>query len=70
MENNQIIGENIVFFRKWALSDEAGFTSEKMAYRVIDNIDKLLNTWKPRKKYELINSNDQTSKVVPHNLIY
>jgi len=56
--------------RKWALSDEAGFTSEKMAYRVIDNIDKLFTTWKPRKKYELINSNNQTSKVVPHNLIY
>jgi len=56
--------------RQWVLGDEAGFTSEKMAYRVIENIDTLLETWKPRKKYELINANNTTAKSVPHNLIY
>jgi hypothetical protein len=56
--------------REWAVSDEAGLTSEKMSYRVIDNIDKLFETWKPREKYELINANNQKAKVVPHNLIY
>ena len=56
--------------RKWALSDEAGFTSEKMAYRMIENIDHLLATWTPREKYEIINANNTTAKVVPHNLIY
>ncbi len=56
--------------REWCVGNEAGFTSEKMSYRMIENIDTLFKTWKPRKKYELINSNDQTSKVAPHNLIY
>ena len=56
--------------RKWAMSNEAGFTSEKMSYRVIENIEQLFETWKPREKYELINANNQKAKVVPHNLIY
>ena len=56
--------------RQWASGNEAGFTSEKMSYRVIENIDTLLETWKPRKKYELINANNTTAKSVPHNLIY
>ena len=33
--------------REWALSDEAGFTSEKMSYRVMDAINKLLKNWSP-----------------------
>ena len=56
--------------REWALGNEAGFTSEKMSYKVIENIDNLFTTWTPRKKYELINTNTRASKVVPHNLIY
>ena len=56
--------------REWCLGNEAGFTSEKMAYRVIENIDKLLDTWTPRKNYELVNANSQPSKVAPHNLLY
>ena len=31
--------------REWALSKEAGFTSEHMGYRVMNNINKLLDTW-------------------------
>ena len=56
--------------REWALSDEAGFTSEKMSYRMIENIDHLLSTWTPREKYEIINANNTTAKITPHNLIY
>jgi glycosyltransferase involved in cell wall biosynthesis len=56
--------------REWALSDEAGLTSEKMSYKVIENIDTLLDTWKPRKKYELIKVTNQSPKAVPHNLVY
>jgi hypothetical protein len=40
--------------REWVLGEEAGFTSEKMAYRIMSNIDVLLNNWQPREKYELI----------------
>ena len=56
--------------RQWATSDEAGLTSEKMAYRMIENIDKTFNTWSPRKKYELIQFSPSKPKVTPHNLIY
>ena len=56
--------------REWALSDEAGFTGEKMGARVIEVLDNLFNTWKPREKYELINANQVEKKVVPHKLVY
>jgi glycosyltransferase involved in cell wall biosynthesis len=56
--------------REWAVGDEAGFTSEKMGERVINNIDKLFETWKPRKKYELILAGDIKKKQVVHKLIY
>lgn len=56
--------------REWAISDEAGFTSEKQGERVIENIDKLLENWKPRAKYELIKSTPIEKKVAQHNLIY
>jgi glycosyltransferase involved in cell wall biosynthesis len=56
--------------REWALSDEAGFTSRKMGEKVIKTLDKLFATWKPRKKYELVNANDIKPKTVPHELVY
>ncbi len=56
--------------RKWALSEEAGFTSEKMGYRVMDNIDNLLQTWNPREKYNLIKFSSPKIKSTPHKLEY
>jgi len=56
--------------REWALSDEAGFTGEKMGVNVINTLDKLFETWKPREKYELVNANEVKPKVVPHELVY
>ena len=56
--------------REWALSDEAGFTSSNMGKKVITILDKLFKTWKPREKYEFINTNETKDKVVPHKLVY
>ena len=56
--------------REWALSDEAGFTSKKMGVNVIKTLDKLFKTWKPREKYELVNTNEIKPKTVPHQLVY
>ena len=56
--------------REWALSDEAGFTAENMGKKVIETLDKLFKTWKPREKYELVNANKTQEKVVPHKLVY
>ena len=56
--------------REWAIGDEAGFTSEIMGERVINNLDKLFDTWQPREKYELILAGTRKKKVLNHNLIY
>ena len=57
--------------REWATSDEAGFTAVHQGYRVIENIDKLFNTWKPRSKYEIIKiDRKKAKKVIPHKLTY
>ncbi len=56
--------------REWALGDEAGFTAEKMSYRIIENIDNLFNTWNPREKYELIKIDARKPKHVCHTLEY
>ena len=34
--------------REWALSDEAGFTGEKMGAKVINALDELFTTWTPK----------------------
>jgi glycosyltransferase involved in cell wall biosynthesis len=56
--------------REWCLSDEAGFTAERQGERVIDNIDQLFATWKPRDKYQVIQCSPLKPKVTPHNLVY
>lgn len=56
--------------RKWALGDEAGFTAEKMAYRIIDSLNELFKTWTPREKYELLKVEDKNVKFAPHKLEY
>tara|TARA_R110002049_G_scaffold37730_1_gene118205 strand:- start:6 stop:1439 length:1434 start_codon:yes stop_codon:yes gene_type:complete len=56
--------------RDWCLSDEAGFTAKKQGERVIENIDKLLSTWKPRDRYHVIPVISPQPKVTTHNLIY
>jgi glycosyltransferase involved in cell wall biosynthesis len=56
--------------REWAISDEAGFTSEHQGKRVIECFDKLFKTWEPRKNYEFINSNTYPVRTLKHKLIY
>jgi hypothetical protein len=41
-----------------------------MGINVIKTLDKLFKTWKPRKKYELVNANETKPKTVPHQLVY
>jgi glycosyltransferase involved in cell wall biosynthesis len=56
--------------REWAIGDEAGFTGEKMGQRIIQNLDILFSTWKPRKNYELINTKNTEKRVLNHKLVY
>ena len=55
--------------REWAV-EKAGLTSEVMAERVINVIDKLFNTWSPREKFELININKIEEDTINHELLY
>jgi len=56
--------------REWALGDEAGFTGERMGARIIEALNELFSTWKPREKYEFINANEYKEKVANHKLLY
>ena len=56
--------------REWAISSEAGFTSEHQGKRVIEAINELFDIWEPREKYEIINSNEYNGKFLNHKLIY
>jgi len=56
--------------REWALSDEAGFTGEQMGKRIIENLDTLFKTWKPREKFELLNTKNTEKRVLNHKLLY
>ena len=56
--------------RQWATSEEAGFTSKHQANTFIEAFTELFDTWTPRDKYEVINSNEHKGKFLNHNLIY
>ena len=56
--------------REWAISDEAGFTSEHQAQRVINSFNQLFSTWKPRTKFEFVNATTYPKRTLKHKLIY
>ena len=56
--------------KEWALSDEAGFTAEKMGQRVIEGRDELFSTWKPRSKFTFHRDDEKVNKVLNHKLLY
>ena len=56
--------------REWAISSEAGFTSEHQAERVIAAFDELFDTWEPREKYQFVNANEYKKRTLKHKLIY
>jgi len=56
--------------REWALSEEAGFTSEIQAARVIEAFDTLFETWVPREKFEIVNATEYKGKFLNHKIEY
>ena len=56
--------------REWALSNEAGFTSDHQSNRVIEAFNELFETWEPREKYELINANESKGNFLTHKIDY
>ena len=55
--------------REWALSDEAGFTSKHQSERFINYVDELFSIWKPKEKYEVINTGGYKGKFINHSII-
>lgn len=54
--------------REWAMSEEAGFTAKIMSDRVASAIDKTLETFTPRSRYDIIKVEEKPSKLVEHKL--
>ena len=55
--------------RDWAVN-KAGLTGKRMGERAIYAIDKLFDTWVPREKYELINTNEIKEDKINHKFLY
>jgi|GEM_PF-260181 len=56
--------------RKWATSNDVGFTSSHQSQRIIKSFNTLFRLWQPREKYEVVNTNEHKSKFIPHTLNY
>ena len=56
--------------REWAIGDEAGFTAKHQGQRVMEAFDELFQTWEPREKMEIINTNEYKGRFLKHKLIY
>ena len=47
--------------REWVLSDESGFTDKAMGQRFINNVDKLLEVWKPQPRFTVLKVDENTT---------
>jgi len=56
--------------REWVTSDESGMSSRNMCQNVIKDIDLTLNTFKPRKPFEFIKTEEIPTLELVHPLIY
>ena len=52
------------------IGDEAGFTAKHQGQRVLEAFDELFQTWEPREKMEVINTNEYKGHFLKHKLIY
>jgi len=56
--------------REWVTSDESGMSSDNMSKNIITHIDKVLENWKPKPKFELIKIESLKRKYIRHKLVY
>jgi len=55
---------------EWALGNEAGFTAEKMANKVIDGMDELFVKFTPKEKFTFSSDKENSETVLNHKLTY
>jgi glycosyltransferase involved in cell wall biosynthesis len=63
----ELIGQKA---REWVTSDEAMMTSANMCKNVISTVEDTLETFKPRKRFELLKIEDKKRRALRHKLIY
>ena len=56
--------------REWVLSDESMMSANHMCDNVISTINETLNTFKPKKQFELIKTEKLERKKIVHPLVY
>jgi glycosyltransferase involved in cell wall biosynthesis len=56
--------------RNWVLSDESMMSAAHMCDNVISTINETLNTFKPKKQFELIKTQKLERKKIVHPLVY
>ena len=54
--------------REWALSDEAGFTSQRMTQSIVEGIEDTIENFTPRRPFDLIEVKPREPKYVKHQL--
>lgn len=54
--------------REWATSEEAGFTATTMGNRIIEHIDRTLESFTPRSQYDIFKIEDSKPDLIPHKL--
>ena len=60
--------ENGLKGREWALSEESGFTSQRMTQGIMDGIDKTIEKFAPRTPFDLIEVKPKEPRYVEHKL--
>jgi len=56
--------------REWVTSDESMMSADNMSKNIIKHVDKVLETWKPKRKFELIKTTPLKRKHIRHKLTY
>jgi len=56
--------------KEWALSEEAGFTSERMSERVMEGFEETFKKFTPKSKFSFTSDSEKSNKVLNHKLIY
>ena len=70
MNNPELYKEISSAAREWVTSDESMMTADNMSKNVIKHTEKVLATWKPRHKFELIKTESLKRKHIRHKLTY
>ena len=56
--------------REWFLGDEAGFTADHQAIRVMEAFTELFEVWEPRNDFDMVNATEYKGKFLNHKINY